>query len=169
MASGASPTIPNFTTSMSGRVVDQLLGKDDYVLADIASTIWVGPGGVKNVAPAAVGVFDARPYRSVLLLMTVTGLTGTSPLLTAQFAGRNDLTPQALPQPGTALGQSIASGSARVILFDSAIGVSNTGVAFVNSEPITLSYWMPFFQFSVVPGGTISGLTTLSTYLYGIR
>lgn len=170
MASGAAPTLPNYAGPNGSRSVDQLLGKDDFVLADITSGVYVGPGGTKNGSQAAVGVWDFRPYRSVILTAVVTGMTGTTPLINLTLHGRHDLTPGNFTDEGQSKTQQFASGAAQLFLVDTfPVGSSNTGVSFVNGAPITLGYWMPFAQLSIDPSGVISALTSLTIYMYGIR
>lgn len=157
---------PNFSAC------DQLFAKTDWTVTQVNAGTYAGSDGSVGTTPSSLGIFDFRPYRSIICCMYLGGITGGGSVTLSMYY-YDSLTPH--PGTGVTVGQAStqalsAAGGAQLLLGENGSNViTNTGVARINEAPVTSAYKALFGQFTLVAGGTVSTITNLRTFIYGVR
>jgi hypothetical protein len=133
-----------------------------------------GGGYTYSTNPVAVPLFDVRQYSQLIFYLRLDSLTGgTTPTLLLKVYCYDDLThPGNFKEMYWMATQTIAAtGGGATILTGTqgAIPATNTGVANINSNPVTASYRPLFIQPMTVSSGTPTGITGGRLSIYGIR
>jgi hypothetical protein len=162
--------VDNFSGSKLA-VHELLASKTDFVIGDFTASggvNWFGPEMVARSADTAVGLFDARQYRQLLLTFYCTLTGGSSPSVQWNIVSYDS----AEPAPASVLGYTnaaVATGGMAILMGSDVYTTQTSGAEFGSPHTI-VPIMPPFFRLKAYAANSPTGLTAPTRlFVYGIR